>query len=493
MKTMLGIVLVAVVVLCGARCAFGAGLVGAGDGEHAWLLVEQEWAEGERWDVYHAAAVSEAGALSRVLPLTEKPLGIVADERRLVMIFPARESPSGGSLRPVRSMSVVQAGPGGMFQYQPAGRAAAEAALTGSGVLVGAEKTPDGPGVVLRETSASGSGRLEVFTGTAWEARELPAGLDANVEWVIGGVPGGMLISAGDSAWVWDDGSGWRRTGAVRGADERVFSAAGQMISASWTEDEGLVLRLLQSGREFDLATVAGVPEEHAVVGLGETAAVYWFDAEETRRLRSAVVSSISGEIVYEGFAGSAGPLKKEDLQFIALVAGSVLLIVVLFLVRPEGDLQQEPVLPEGTALAEPSARFFAAMIDVFPAAVVSSMVWGVPIWAAVSPGLAIEQSAGLSPIFLTAALYFFHSALGDWMGGRTIGKRVAGCRTVDVSGRPRLRLRQALMRNLFKAVFPPLTMLLLLDPSRRHPADQVSGTIVVSRVVEPPEDAPPG
>jgi hypothetical protein len=45
------------------------------------------------------------------------------------------------------------------------------------------------------------------------------------------------------------------------------------------------------------------------------------------------------------------------------------------------------------------------------------------------------------------------------------------------------------MVRNLFKAVFPPLTILLLLDPARRHPADQVSATVVVGRAQREDED----
>ena len=37
--------------------------------------------------------------------------------------------------------------------------------------------------------------------------------------------------------------------------------------------------------------------------------------------------------------------------------------------------------------------------------------------------------------------------------------------------------------------VFPPLTMLLLLDPWRRHPADQVAGTLVVAKAAEEETD----
>ena len=465
-------------------------LDGAGGGDHAWLAVEQEWREDGSYQLYHVAVDAPEGSLSRVMSLPDGPLAMVVEGERLVMIFPAQSLPDGGSVRRVRSVSVGARGAGDVYRYRPAGRGRAEAALTGSGVLIGAAATPEGVTVLLRPTSERGVGRLLVLVGGEWVERALPVGLDPEEAWSLSAAPGGAVLVSESASWVWDSPGGWRTValGDTEGAE--VIAAGGQLVAARWDAGQGLALTLLQSGRAFSLAEIAGVPERHAAVGLGETVVAYWFDAEEPLRLRSAGVSAITGDALYEGFVGPPGPLNKQDVQFIALVAGSVLLIVILFLLRPEGDLQREPELPEGTALAEPMARFLAALFDALPAAAVSSLVWDVPLWAALSPGLAIEESAGLNPIFLTAAVYFAHSTLGDWLGGRTLGKRLTGCRTVDSSGRPGLRLKQAAVRNLFKAVFPPLTMLLLLDPWRRHPADQVSGTLVVSRAAaEPPED----
>jgi len=467
-------------------------MIGAGGGDHAWLAVEQSWREDGGHQLYHAAVGSPEGSLTRVMTLPEKPLAMAAHNDQLVIFYPARSTPDGGSVRRVRSVSVGARGPGGVYRYRPLGRGRAEPALTGSGVLIGAASTPDGVAALLRPTSRRGPGRLMVLAEGEWRERELPEGLETGEEWVFGPAPGGAVLASESGSWVLDSASGWREA-ALGDHPEgwELVAAGGHLVLGKWTRESGLMLSVVQSGRVFPLAELAAVPEDHAVMGLGETIVAYWFDAEETLRLRSAAVSVNTGDPLYEGFAGSPGPLKQQDVQFIALVAGSVLLIVILFVLRPEGDLQREPVLPEGSALAEPMSRFFGALVDALPAAAVSALVWDVPVWAALSPGLAIEESAGLNPIFLTAAIYFAHSTLGEWLFGRSLGKMVTGLRTVDVAGRSRVRLKQALMRNLFKAVFPPLTMLLLLDPWRRHPADQVAGTLVVAKgaAEEPPEE----
>jgi len=276
-------------------------------------------------------------------------------------------------------------------------------------------------------------------------------------------------------------------------AGARVFPAGTQTIEAEWAAGTGLTLKLESQGGPVSLATLASVPEGAAVLAAGDTVSAYWFDKTETHRLRCVTVSAITGETLFEGLVGAPSPLRPQDFQLLTLVAVSVVLMVVLFLIRPEGDTNAEPVLPEGTALAEPTARLIAAVIDALPAALVSAWVWEVPLSAAVSPMLAIEASDGLAPILTTGAIYFAHSCVTEWLTGRTLGKRFTGCRTVDITGRPRLTLRQALMRNLFKAAFPPLTVLLLIDPARRHPADQVAGTVVVGPARPTEDETPPG
>jgi uncharacterized RDD family membrane protein YckC len=428
------------------------------------------------------------------MPLPEKPIAVTAGERRVVMVYPAKPGPNEESVRPVRSLAAVAPSVGGAYRYSPAGRAAAEAPLPGSGVLVGFGYSPDGPAALLRPTTTSGGGRLLVLVGAEWQERPLPEELSESVSWRLDDGPGGLVLRAGGAAWVWDDDSGWRDAVIAAPDGAELLASGQQLLAAEWSEAV-VELSLLRGGDAYDLATIEGVPEEHVLVSVAEAVTAYWFDDVEENRLRAATVSSISGEVLFTGLVGSPSPLRQEDLQLISLVAGSVLLIIILFLLRPEGELHAEPTIPEWAALAEPGPRMVAALIDLIPAAGISSLVWGVPIWAAVSPGLAIEASESLMPIFTTAGIFFLHSAVSEWLTGRTLGKALTGIRTIDSRAQGRgpeqtgLRFRQAMVRNLFKAVFPPLTILLLLDPARRHPADQVSATVVVGRAQREDED----
>ena len=84
------------------------------------------------------------------------------------------------------------------------------------------------------------------------------------------------------------------------------------------------------------------------------------------------------------------------------------------------------------------------------------------------------------------------HSALGEWLFGRTIGKAITRCRTATLKGE-RPRLWQASLRSLVKLLFPPFALFMFLDARRRHPGDLVSGTVVLQRVRHDGEAAPPG
>ena len=465
----------------------GGTIRASGHGDHGWVVIEQSWREAASWDLYHAPVSAPVGSLARVMTLAEEPAALIAGERRAVMVFAAQPGPGGESRRPVRSVTAVRRAAGGLYGYLPQGRALAEAPLPGSGVLVGTGLSPEGPAALLRATTDRGAGRLLVLTGSAWEDRPLPEAVAPLAAWTLDEVPGGLVLRDGTGSWVWISDEGWRDEVFGVPATARLLASGAQHVAYEAAEDPPGTIRfsLLQSGMAFELAEITGAAEGAAVMAAGDSLSAFWFDAEEPNRVRATVVSAISGQTLYGDFVGSPSPLGREDLQLLTLVAASVLLIVLLFLLRPEGELHAEPTVPEGTALAEPLPRLMAAVIDVLPAAAASSLLWGVEIWAAVSPGLALEVSAGLGPIFTTGAIYFAHSALSEWVSGRTLGKALTGLRTVDAQGKEgvrRLRLKQAVMRNLFKAVFPPLTILLLLDPARRHPADQVASTLVVGR-----------
>lgn len=109
----------------------------------------------------------------------------------------------------------------------------------------------------------------------------------------------------------------------------------------------------------------------------------------------------------------------------------------------------------------------------------------------------------GFALALLSIAVFlvqWWYGALAEWWsGGRTIGKRVVGLRTLDARGL-RITFGQAVVRNLVRVVdlLPALYFVggacALLDPAGRRLGDLAAGTVVVRerRAPEPSRIAPP-
>ncbi len=123
----------------------------------------------------------------------------------------------------------------------------------------------------------------------------------------------------------------------------------------------------------------------------------------------------------------------------------------------------------------------------------------------AVACGVSATQSivGGFAVALLSIAVFlvqWWYGALAEWWsGGRTIGKRVVGLRTLDERGL-RVSFAQAVVRNLVRVVdlLPGLYLLggvcALLDPAGRRLGDLAAGTLVVRerRAPQPAQIVPP-
>jgi len=97
--------------------------------------------------------------------------------------------------------------------------------------------------------------------------------------------------------------------------------------------------------------------------------------------------------------------------------------------------------------------------------------------------------AGGFALALLSIAVFlvqWWYGALAEWWsGGRTIGKRVVGLRTLDARGL-RITFAQAVVRNLVRVVdlLPALYLVggacALLDPAGRRLGDLAAGTVVV-------------
>ncbi|MFU8828071.1 MAG: RDD family protein, partial [Phycisphaerales bacterium] len=228
---------------------------------------------------------------------------------------------------------------------------------------------------------------------------------------------------------------------------------------------QGVIRMARVDGRQMPLAVVADADR-------------LWLLYEGEDRAIEAVVLARDGTVVSDGPIGAASRGGEEGALFLLLVGWSVVMSV-LVLMMPQNRHIRLVVPPEGYALAEPSRRVLAALLDLLPGLVLTSLMWGKPLTWWLSPLGEIIAAEGSMPVFTLAVLTFLYMAIGDGLFGRTVGKRLTGCRTiVEGGGKPGLRL--GMMRSFLKVFCPPLIVVLLLMPY--VPAPWSFGTVVVRK-----------
>ncbi|MCW5550456.1 MAG: RDD family protein, partial [Opitutaceae bacterium] len=211
--------------------------------------------------------------------------------------------------------------------------------------------------------------------------------------------------------------------------------------------------------------------------------------AAEAPKFMYSEVSAYTGRQMFIGSARRDPLLSPRDFQVLSLVFGSLMIVVLLFVLR--SDARKELSLPAGAALAPPGMRVLAGAMDLLPALGLAGLLTGVAPAKLLSL-VVLTSPFSLTPLVLaTLGLVIGHCALSEWRWGRSLGKALVGCRVAPASAWDRvdgrLRLWQTLARNAVRWVFPPLGMLMLFDPNFRHPGDVLARTVVVI----PPDDGP--
>lgn len=126
--------------------------------------------------------------------------------------------------------------------------------------------------------------------------------------------------------------------------------------------------------------------------------------------------------------------------------------------------------------------RVGALAIDLLPPAVVVMLLMRVPpVELLQLPSWTVDLPRSLPALLVIAGLCI-HTAISEWMGGSTLGKRLAGAVVVSADGSPP-RLIQVLLRSAFKALVlaaPILSVFMLFQRDRRGIGDIASGTVVI-------------
>lgn len=201
-------------------------------------------------------------------------------------------------------------------------------------------------------------------------------------------------------------------------------------------------------------------------------------------------LSANTGRVLYDAPSRADGPVTPGDLGLLGLVLIVAMGVALVLVVR--GGEETEISLPPGMALAEPGRRMVASLIDGLIALVVASRLRGTPLLELASPGTFVTGEL----VWVLAIGIVAGAALGamfEFLTGRSIGKAMVGCRVIRTTpnGEPaRASLWQVLLRNAMKWTLPPLSMLALVEPSRRSRVDLLTRTAVVVEY-DPDADEP--
>lgn len=460
--------------------------------------------------IYHLPGALEAGTIRHGPDMPWAPSAMATRDGRVVMVFepesPVGDQPSAWSAsRRVRAITVRAGAVDGTFFYEPMGRdPEALASLPAEGAVRGLAMGAWGPVALLAGADGADGARLLALRGVEWESVPLPAGVERHARLDLTtreGRPTLVAESGGMGATAWTLASADGREGtwewgrepiAPPRADERVIGVGTGLVG--WSRDaEGQVrLRLLRESGAYDLAPVTGVSERFGIVPGDQRVSVVWLSREQRENVereiyRVAVVSTVTGKVLYEGPARTGTSLTGRDLQTLALLAGALLLTALVFVLRPSPDETGAVALPSGTALAETWRRAAGLLIDLAPGMALAALVFGVSMEELASAA-ALATTASAKPVMallVGVMLTATHEILGEWLTGRSLGKWATGCRVVTTRG-TKLALWQAVVRTALKLFCPPLALFVLIDPRRRHPADILARTVVVMRAPEP-------
>ncbi len=476
-------------------------------GGHGWMVLADDDGAAALVHLPPRGSDPERRGLVRQVPLR---LAIAPDRaafwgERLDLIMASERVGEGDDVRSIRRVLQVRAvrAPAG-WSYEPRDRPETLQPLPGEPALLGFVGAPDGPTVLLRDgpTWTLGimrDGRWE-FSEPGWDA---PPRVSQRVHLVLHGRHPAILVegAGGGVGALWtlpeQPGEAWEsepiQTRSVPVAkDSTILGIDGQIVEVERT-GAGVSLHLCREGGTFPIADAPDVPDgAHIAPLLGESVvAMGWVDRpgdaptlSPVSALRLIEVSIFAKQIVYEGAASQHGPLSVQDLQWVsvALLLATVCLIVMVL--RPDGA-QLQIKLPEGIVPAAMWRRFVSTIIDLSVGLLIADIAFDISI----ELGPAASQVGGVELLTILGSSALA-ATLGEAMLGRSFGKMLAGLGVIGV--RPdgtvgRASLVGIVLRNVLKWGTPPIGLLALLDPMRRHPGDLVGQTIVVQRAEASP------
>ncbi|MEM8756188.1 MAG: hypothetical protein AAGF47_00210 [Planctomycetota bacterium] len=528
--------------LCCARSAGQLdetrGAVGSGSADgagHAWVVVPvPEPDDGDEEDTNRAPGLRVGGALLRhVPPRLGDGVALPAPDGRLAAAARLGEAPgwlaaSGNAVFAMTkdedsgrwSVGQLRAEPRGyrdLWQYLPDRRLRILPAFEAGGELLGVAAL-DGRLHVL-ERDDNGVRRLWRLDRRGWvQVVELPNAPDgeptrqalfadefglAVVEVVGDAVRLTRFEPSGESGSVrveWES-----RVAGLPSAARIVGLWRGEVVVREPAGPEATAVSLVSTRGRVPLAELAA-PERagFAVIGTTGRLVAVWSDSRETDELgsglptpganlpisRIAELSLVTGRVLFEGDGRGAAPVSQSEFRILALLLFLMMAVMLVVVLRPmpSGEVI---MLPPGTSLAPGGRRLLATVLDLTLGVLIASRLTGVTVLEAFGPlTMPLTGQFSVLPLVLTLGLTAAHSAAGEAILGRSLGKLATGLFVARVDTGPQgtpepgvfraPTLGGAILRNIVKWLLPPAAALALSDPDGRHRGDAMARTAVL-------------
>ena len=296
-----------------AAAADGTPLPAASDGTNAWVVVERTAPAGAQHVVLHHALAMGGSYVREAFVLPRRPEGIAAADAAVWIVMPPAER---GARRDVFSSTAVRSPATGAFYSDPPGRLSIHASLPGDGALLGL--AVDGGALLAWRSGAP----IERLGPSGWTPLSATVPVGASMLSTIAGRPA-VLGGVGPVALLGAEGAfspaPWRVPAAGR-----VWPIEGTRRPAVGIDagDGGMRIELLRDGPPIPFASIDAPGRPSAVLGLGESVAVFASTGEgglSIRRVDPITGKSMPAEVLEPQRADASGWVCMAALAFAAL------------------------------------------------------------------------------------------------------------------------------------------------------------------------------
>lgn len=439
----------------------------------------------------------EPGVADVAASFPSEPMTIAADDASVVLVFHPSDTPpdeDAPRVHPVRRLTMTGDDPRPIFS-----RPHVLAPLSIEGRVVQLAIVAGAPVVVVREPEPGMRLRILRLAADGWTPVPTPAALDPTARtWLVESGPRLALVqqAAVAEVRVWwtpiDDLAGQPRweaahfssstfirwvLGAPEGRLEPVARHAGDLRAFA-----------LGDGALLEGRTIDDVPPACDVGRSAGALAIAWADTDADSGVALRLTSPV-GDAIYRGPMRVAGPVSPGEVQAIVVMLAAILMMAVIFVLKPEIPTGQALRFPAGASLASPTRRTIAFLIDAAPGLAVAYLLWFHSL-DSLADATSVLAEQGAAPIMAAAMITIILCAVGEATTGRTLGKAVVRCRTIGFDG-SRPSWRQALARSAVKVLCPPLALYVMLSPIVPHPG-AFETLVIVDRPGRRPDAAAP-